>query len=139
MRRTFYGTVLLMSALLVAGCDNTVENGSTPTAPAPTTTETFTGTINVNGASIHTFTIAAAGIVTATLTAVTPDAAVQVGMDLGTWNGSNCQVILTKADAVQGHVLTGQVSGTGTLCARISDPAGRLTQALSYTLTVVHP
>src|SRR5687767_9951577 len=84
MRRTFCTTVLLVGALLAAGCDNEVDNPTTPTEPAPTVTETFTGTINVNGAMNHNFNVAAAGNVTLTLTEVTPDATVQVGIALGT-------------------------------------------------------
>jgi hypothetical protein len=139
MRRTFCGTVLLVGALLAAGCDNDVDNPTTPTEPAPRVTDTFTGTIAVNGASTHTFTIAAAGRVEATLTEVTPDATVQVGLALGTWNGSNCFVLLPKDDALKGAVVPGQVSGPGTLCVRIYDPASRLTEPLNYTVTVLHP
>ena len=138
MRRTFCGTVLLTGALLTAGCDND-GGGTTPTDPAPRVTEIFTGTVTVNGAITHTFTVAAAGLVEATLTDVTPDATVQIGLGLGTWNGSNCFVTLPKDDAVKGNVVPGQVSGPGTLCARIYDPASRLTEPLNYTLTIVHP
>ncbi|MEX1127956.1 MAG: hypothetical protein WEB50_05275 [Vicinamibacterales bacterium] len=137
MRRTFYGTMLLAAALAVAGCDNEIEN-RTPTEPAPTTTDTFTGTININGAATHTFTTVAAGLVTATLATVAPDPAIQVGLGLGTWNGTNCQITLPKDDAVQGNAVIGQVSGPGALCARIYD-VGKMTEALTYTVTVVHP
>ena len=138
MRRTFCTTALLVGALLAAGCDNEIDN---PTKPADPTmvTETFTGTINVNGATNHNFNVASAGQVTLTLTDVTPDATVQVGIALGTWNGANCFVVLPKEDAIKGNALIGQVTGTGTLCARVYDPASRLTQPLTYTLTVVHP
>lgn len=138
MRRTFCGTVLLMGALLAAGCDNDPDIGDTPTTPAPTVTDTFTGSINVNGATTHTFAVTSAGLVTATLTTVTPDATIQVGLGLGTWNGTNCQLILTKDDALQGNAVTGLTSGSGTLCARIYD-VGKLTESLGYTITVVHP
>lgn len=137
MRRTFYGTMLLAAALVVAGCDNEIEN-RTPTEPAPTTTDTFTGTITINGAATHTFTTVAAGLVTATLVTVTPDAAIQVGLALGTWNTVNCQITLPKDDAVQGIAVIGQVSGQGTLCVRIYD-VGKMTEALTYTITVEHP
>lgn len=139
MRSTFCGIMLLTGVLFVAGCDNDPDTGNTPTEPAPTVTDTFTGTITTNGAMTHTFTVAAGGLVTATLTTVTPDATVQVGLALGTWNGTNCQLVLTQENAVQGNAIIGRVSGSGTLCARIYDPASRLTQALTYTLTVVHP
>ena len=137
MRRTLCGIVLLTSALVVGGCDNDPDLPTAPTNPDPVT-ETFTGSINVNGAATHTFTASIAGAVTATLTSVTPDPAIQVSLALGTWNGTNCQLVLTKDDAVQGNALTGLNSGPGTLCARISD-VGKMTESLTYTITVVHP
>lgn len=137
MRRTLCGTVLLISALLAAGCDNDPDTPDTPTEPAPVT-DTFTGTINVNGAATHTFAVGFAGLVTATLTTVTPDATIQVGLGLGTWNGTNCQIILPKDDALQGNAVAGVASGPGTLCARIYD-VGKITESLGYTVTVSHP
>ena len=137
MRRTLCGIVLLTSALLVGGCDNDPDLPTTPTQPDPVT-DTFTGTININGAATHTFTVAAAGAVTTTLTSITPDAAIQVSFGLGTWNGTSCQLVMTKDDAVQGNALTALNSGAGTLCTRISD-VGKMTESLTYTITVVHP
>lgn len=137
MLRTFCASVLLIGALMATGCDNDPDTPDTPTAPDPVS-DTFTGNINVNGAATHTFTVAGAGVVTATLTTVTPDATVQVGFGLGTWNGSSCQLVLTKDDAVQGNAVTGVNSGPGTLCVRIYD-VGKMTESLGYTLTVVHP
>ena len=139
MLRKLSGTVLLVGSLFAAGCDNTIDNPTQPTNPTMTT-DTFTGTINRNGASTHTFTVQASGSVTATLTEVTPDPAVKVGFALGTLNAANtCQVVLSREDAVQGHALIGNASGSGTLCVRIHDPNGTLTAPLTYKLSVEHP
>jgi hypothetical protein len=139
MQRAFWGALVLAGTVAVAGCDNDLDT-STPTEPAPTTTETFTGTINVNGAATHTVNIAAAGTVTATLTEVTPDPAIAVGFALGTWNASSlvCQQIIPNDNALQGQILTGNVSGPGQLCARLYD-TGKLTGALNYSISVNHP
>jgi hypothetical protein len=139
MQRAFWTSLLLAAAIVAGGCDNDV--GTTPTEPPPTTTDTFTGTLNVNGAATHTFPIAAAGTVTATLTEVTPDNTVAVGFALGTWNASasTCQQVIPKDDALQGQILTGNVSGVGTLCVRLYDPGSKLTGPVAYTVTVVHP
>ena len=139
MQRVFLSAVMVAALLAVGGCDNELEN-QTPTTPAPTTTDTFTGSINVNGAMSHTFSVVAAGTVTATLTEVTTDSAAVVGFALGRWNASSsfCEQIIPKDDAVQGQILSGNAAGVGTLCARIYD-TGKLTAPLSYTLTVVHP
>jgi hypothetical protein len=138
MRRTTYGILVLTATLLAGGCDNELENvPTTPEAP-PTTTDTFTGSVNVNGASTHTFTVAASGTVSATLTELTPDPNIGVGFVMGVWNGASCQTSLSMDTAVQGNALTGNATGVGTLCVRVHD-TGRLTGSVNYTLTVVHP
>lgn len=139
MLRTLSGTLLLAGALLAAGCDNDVENATGPGTAAPTTTDTYSGTINRNGAATHTFTVAASGVVTATLTEVTPDPAIAIGFVLGTWNGTSCQAVLSKDDTVQGQALIGSVGGVGTLCVRVHDPNGKLNAALNYKVSVEHP
>lgn len=138
MQRVFLGVLLLAAAVGAAGCDNEV--GNTPTGPPATTTDTFTGTINANGAMTHTFNVAAAGRLNATLTSVTPDPAIAVGFALGTWNAASsvCQQVVVNDNALQGLILPADASGPGALCARIYD-TGKLTGALSYTITVVHP
>lgn len=138
MDRKLYRAALLVVALFAAGCDNEVEDATGPIAPAPTTTENFEGTINVNGAMTHTFNTVAAGAVTATLSEVTPDNTIAVGLVLGTWNGVICQMSLAMDFAVQGNQLVGTVSGPGSLCVRVHDN-GRMAAPLSYKLTVVHP
>ena len=138
MSRKLYPALLLVATLLGAACDNELENAPGPTEPAPTTTENFEGTINQNGAMTHTFNTVALGVVTVTLTEVTPDAAVPVSLVLGTWNGVVCQMSLAMDTAVQGNQLLGSVSGAGSLCVRVHDN-GRITAPLSYKLSVVHP
>jgi len=139
MQRAFWKSLVLAAVVMAAGCDNDV--GNTPTEPPPTVIDTFTGTITVNGAMTHTFDLAAAGTVTATLTQITPDSTVLVGFALGTWNPStlSCTLTIVKDDAVQGQVHIGSASGFGTLCVRIYDPASRLTEPVEYTVTVEHP
>ena len=138
MSRKLYPALVLAAALFAAGCDNDVENAPGITEPAPTTTETFEGTITVNGAATHTFLTVAQGIVTVSLTEVTPDATIGVGLVLGTWNGVVCQMSLAMDNAVQGNQLLGTVSGAGSLCVRIHD-TGKLAAPLSYKLSVEHP
>ena len=139
MQRGFWRVLLLAAIVGAGGCDNEIEN-LPPTEPPPTTTDTFSGTINVNGAMTHTFSVGVAGTVTATLTEVTPDPAIAVGFALGRWNASSsfCEQLIPNDNAVQGQILVGSASGPGALCARIYD-TGKLTGALNYTVTVVHP
>ena len=122
MRRVLcHSVVVLCLAFAGVACDNVDE--SIPTNPTPPTsiTETLTGAITVNGAETKTFTVTASGLVTVTLKSVTPqgsetaDATIAVGLGLGTWNGANCQTVLSNDNALTGTTVIGQVSGIGTL------------------------
>ena len=138
MQRAFWATLVLAAAVSIAGCDNELDN--TPDPEPPTTTETFNGTINVNGAAVHVVEISAAGTMTATLTEVAPDNTIPVGFALGVWNSttSTCQHVIPNDNALQGQILNGNVSGPGRVCARIYD-TGKLTGSLNYAISITHP
>jgi hypothetical protein len=87
------------------------------------------------------FIAQASGTVTATLTALTPDPTVPIGMALGTWTGSACQIIIANDRAVQGATITGAVGAAGSLCIRAADTASNIKPGnpVSYEITVVHP
>jgi len=139
-RRVRSGLFIGLAAMMVAaaGCDSGSQNPITPTPPVIPVTDTFTGSINVNGAMTFTFAAAGAGSLSATLTSLTPDTTVQVGFLMGVWNGTTCQATLANDASFQGTVILGQVNGIGTLCARIFD-VGKLTDSTSFEITVVHP
>jgi hypothetical protein len=137
MRRSTRSKLVVLGLALAAWSCNT-----TPTIPTPTppnTTESFSGTLTTNGAQTFSFTIASAGLVTATLATVSPDTTAVIGLALGTWNGTSCQVIIANDNAVQGTTVTAAASGPGSLCARVYDAAGSLTASESVTVTVTHP
>src|SRR4029453_3721929 len=84
---------------LAAGCDN---DTTTPTPIDPTIfTEVFSGTINQNGAARPPFVSPSAGAAVAPLPSVTPDATQVVGLSLGTWTGSTCQIVIANDKATQ--------------------------------------
>jgi hypothetical protein len=143
MPRPFRRSLLAFAAAAAigaAGCDS----GDAPTSPddpgppPATVTETFSGNVGVNGAQNFNFASQAAGSVTATLTAITPDEAAVVGLSLGTWNGTACQIVIANDNATKGITVTGSVSGIGSLCVRIYD-VGKLTTTAGFEITVVHP
>lgn len=138
MRRSLYRTTLVAAlTVFAAGCDNVDESvPTTPTTP-PTVTTTLSGSININGAETKPFAVSAAGLVTATLKTVAPDATIAVGLGLGTWNGVNCAVALSNESALQGINVIGNVSARGDLCVRIFD-VGKLTGPIEYTVEVTH-
>ncbi len=149
VRRSLVPFLLAGVLATVSACSNssTTTAPTTPSSPIGfTVTETFTGTLTTSGAASYSFTAQNAGTVFVTLTAVTDsvDSSITppaVGVSLGTWNGTSCAVqtgIFTD-NAGQGAAIAGTVTGAGVLCARVYDPASRVTNALAYTITVTHP
>ena len=133
--------VFALAALASAACgdDTPTTTPTTPTTPTPvTTTETFSGELKVNGASTYPFIVTTAGTTTVQLTTVDPAGSPALGLSLGTWNGASCQVVIANDAAALNAIVTGNVSAATTLCARVYD-AGRLSNPLTYTITVVHP
>lgn len=137
MRSMMLRVLLLPVAILTVSCSGEIDN--LPTTPDPVTvTETFTGTININGAATHNVFTNATGTVTATLTSLGENPPEKVGFSMGTLSGSTCSLVLTNDNAVVTSVITGTVSTlAGSLCVRVYD-VGALTQSVSYTFTVTH-
>jgi hypothetical protein len=134
-RPTFLAA-LLLGGFLTAGCGD--DDPITPTDPTPPTelTESFSGTLTVNGAATHPFAVQRAGSATATVTTLSPDSAAVISLSLGTWNGQVCQIILANDAATTNTTVVGTASA-GNFCVRVSD-VGRLTQPTDYELTVRH-
>jgi hypothetical protein len=141
MRRSISALLLLVIlATAAAGCDDDTPTAPTPPAPGTplTFTETFTGVLNMNGAASFPFTAKTGGSVTATLTTIAPDPTIAVGLLLGTWTGSACQVVVPNDNALQGAVVPGTVTSAASLCVRIYD-VGKVTTPVNFTITVVRP
>lgn len=139
IRVTFARALFVLPlAVFAAGCGEEVQTPTTPTTPT-TVTETYAGTVTVNGAVTHPFSATSTGTVTATLTAMSPESTTTIGLSLGTWNGVACNIIIANDQAVRTTVVTGTVTTVGgQLCVRIYD-VGQMTEATSYEVTVVHP
>lgn len=129
--------VLLPLLLTVSACESEFDN--IPTTPDPVTvTETFSGSININGAATHTFFTSATGTVTATLTSLGDNPPAQVGFSIGTFAGANCSLLITNDKAVVTSVVAGVVTTLGgSLCVRIYD-VGSLTESVPYEIRVEH-
>jgi hypothetical protein len=142
------GLVLVTAAIATSGCgnNNTVSNPSA--TPPVTVTDTFEGTLTVNGAITQPFVVQTAGQVVATLTSLDPASVVVngettdtvMGLSLGTWNGLVCTIgapTLANDKAKVGVALTASATATGNYCVRVYD-SGSLTQPTAYQLTVAH-
>src|SRR5262245_39633958 len=97
------GWALAIALILTGtGCGNS--NLTPPTTPTPPPTiETFSGSLNPNGAFTYPFVSQAGGTVTAQVTSVNPD--VVIGVSLGTWNTVTCQIIIANDRAITGSVV----------------------------------
>jgi hypothetical protein len=140
MRRSILRSLILpaLFVLTSAACGDNLSTTTPTDTPSTTVTETFSGAINPNGGATHTFAAARSGSVTATLSALTPDSTVTVGLSLGTWNGESCQTVIARDSTVVGNSIVGTASSSGSFCIRVYD-VGKLTASTSYDVTVVHP
>jgi hypothetical protein len=139
MRRLIPG--LLMLGLLATACgsnDPTTPTTPTTPTPAPITEPLFTGTLKTNGAATYPFTATTGGTITATLTTLAPDSSVGIGLSIGTWTGSACQIVIANDNAAQAAVITGTVTAAASLCVRVYD-VGKLSASADFTVTIVHP
>jgi hypothetical protein len=139
MRRLTGSVVFaLLAAVAGAGCDSQTTTTTTPTTPTTPITESFTGSITVTGAVAYPFSVSAAGYVQASLKTLTPETAAQIGLALGTWSGTTCNVVLANDTAAAGLTVTGYANSASILCVRIYD-VGQLTQTNTFEITVSHP
>ena len=125
-------------AIGAAACASDDESAN-PTNPSSSITEVFEGTLPPNGARTHDFSVAASGTVRATMTRLTAESTITIGLTLGTWNGSTCTAVVSNDTAAQNAVVTATAGSAGRLCVRVYDAAGTLTETVEYSVTVVHP
>ncbi len=132
----FTFAALVLSALSMSACGDNSPTTPTPVPPS-SVTDTFSGTLTVNGASSFPFSVSSQGAVYLTLTSVA-DSSVAVGLSLGTWSVTGiCSAVLSNDAAVQGASIAGSATNIGTLCARVYD-VGKVVSPLDYQITVVH-
>ena len=138
--RSFAAALALAAAVLTnAACDSGEASTPINPSPQPPVTDTFTGTLTINGASIFTFTSLGAGAMSATLqTLEVADTTIPVGFGVGVWNGTTCQITLANENAFQGTVILGNINGIGVLCARVADN-GKLVESAPFEIIIVHP
>ena len=146
LRRIVCGTLLCAMAALAGACKDSTTAPTPP--PTTTTTETFEGTINPAGTTLHPIFTFTGGPVVATLTVVGPDATKTVGFSLGTFNPTLniCTVVFDNPAALPAAVFNTVASTSGFYCVRMYDngtvttaAAEGTATAFTYTVTVTHP
>lgn len=135
LRRLILAPVLT-AAVMLAGCSEDAVT-TPPTETPAIVSETFSGSVTVNGAFTHPFTVSRAGSVVAQVTALAPDDTITLGVALGTWNGLACQVVIANDTAKLATAVQGTATAPGSLCVRLYDVGG-LGAATSYDVKVDH-
>ena len=143
VRRSLKQSIAIACAMVVAlasgACNllNDVTSPDTPSSPS-SSSETFGGTVGVQGSSRSTFTVAQQGTVTVTLSAVSPSVA--MGLGIGTPNGATaCAMTSSTTTALAGP--TPQLTVTqapGNYCVSVYD-VGNVTASVTYSVVVAHP
>ncbi len=136
--------LVLLSVILSAGCntqtaDNSATAPTTPTAPAAATqTETFTGTLSVQGTNVHAFNVAQVGALNVTLTSAGPPPTISIGIGVGTPVGTTCSLIVFQTTpAGSAAQISGTVTVAGAFCLSVYD-VGNLANDVTYSVTVSH-
>jgi hypothetical protein len=124
-------------ALGAAGCGVDPVDFTPAPAPSVQISEGFSGTVSVGGGATFNFAALGAGNVTAGLKTITPASNAVLGLALGTWNGSACQIIIANDAANTTLIITGATTAAGNLCVRAYD-VGKLTATQTVEITVTH-
>jgi hypothetical protein len=133
------GAVVAAAAVVTAGCSSSVASPATPSAS--TTTESFDGSLAQSGTGTHPFTVSARGMVTISLTAVSPLTTMALGVGLGTWDGTTCSSqFADNKDARAGATALTGTAAAGSYCIRVYD-SGNIPAdwSVAYSIDVVHP
>jgi hypothetical protein len=131
--------VVLALAVLHTACSEDINPSVPSDIGGNPVTESFTGTLTLNGADTRPFSVGRSGSVSATIASLAPDATVVIGLSLGTWNGTACHTVISNDSATQGTTVVGAADRDGRLCVRVYDADGTLPQATDFELTVIHP
>ncbi|MCC7273474.1 MAG: hypothetical protein IT561_12465 [Alphaproteobacteria bacterium] len=125
----------VLASLLAASCSDPVAPAS-PTPVAPTTTERFSGRLDVGGSNVHAFTVSQVGRVQVTLAG--PPAGVRVALAIGTPLGAACQpASRVEAESSQSPQLSGTATTAGVYCVSVT-ATGSVTEAVVYTVAIAH-
>jgi len=127
-------SVAALAATAAAGCETTT---SPPPEEQPDpTTFSLSGTITLNGATTHHFPTGA-GEIDVRLKVLAPADNVVIGMALGIWTGTTCDLRIADDNAVFNALLIGSATAAGEFCVRMYD-VGKLSDVSDYTIDITH-
>ena len=132
MRVRFRIATTLTLAVLAAGCD--LPPGPSP----PIVTETFSGAVGPQGASVYRFVVVSSSTVSVRLSEVEPTAIV-LGLGLGTpRNDIECTLVSSNPSAVvQERPQISVTTSPGVYCVRVFDTGG-VSSSAAFSVVVTH-
>jgi hypothetical protein len=147
MRRSVRCRLLLVALIVTASACGDSSTTSLTSVTAPTSggiTDTFTGTLTVNGIATFPFPSSASGPMFATLILLAPvtsgNTTLPVGLRIGVQVGTSCLYGTANDKAVQGTGVQLFANDMGTWCVQIYDAMGTLTaNSETYQIDVTHP
>jgi hypothetical protein len=131
MRVRSAATALAVAGLLSMSCGGVVD-------PSKNVTETFSGTLAVQGGATFPFDVNHGGEFSVKLTQLSPTVTAIVLLRWGVAVGSDCQPIQQNNAVLNQTALAGAVLQTGRYCVAIFD-IGFLSVPQTYTISVSHP
>ena len=137
-------SVLALIVMAVAGAACGGNSPTTPSTPAPSgSTETFAGSLPLQGSSFYSFTVATAETVSVSLASLTasgtgPAATSVVRLGVGVPLGTDCSVN-NSVDTAAGLTsqLTAPLVNPDVYCVKISD-IGNLAGPMNFTIRIGH-
>jgi hypothetical protein len=141
--------LLVAGALAVAGCDDASSTATSPsststtttTVASPTTTELFSGRVNVGGSAFYSFTVVENGTVNVTLADVggaSVPSTVWLGLGIGTPSAEDCATSSTVNTPSGSSVHLTSTYAPGVYCVRVWD-IGNLVAVAAFNVTIAHP
>ena len=99
-------------------------------------TFSLSNTLSLQGANTNHFATKA-GEINIRLKTLTPVETVTIGMAMGIWTGTSCNIVIADDNAVFNALLIGTARDAGDFCVRMYD-VGKLTAPTDYTIEITH-
>jgi hypothetical protein len=128
--------VVLLLALGAAACSSDTSDPVSPTT-IPSTAFTYSTTFTARGSATRSFDQITRGAVNVTLTSVTPEVALGIGVGIPRRDGTGCNLTtsLLATPAATPHITI--TADPGTWCVRVWDP-GTVPERVSFSMSVTH-
>lgn len=134
-RTTVRASIAGILSLLLAGAGSSACKTATQPS-APTTSETFSGSLQPQGGLAQSFSIKVTGQVNVTLISLDPLGTINIGVGLGTPSGNSCGVFESSTAMFVGSSFS-DVLPAGGYCLAVFD-VGSVSQTVTYSVRVDH-